>query len=80
MIRPLAVIVSAILLSRPTMPVTEAARYARVLNEEAQKHAFDPLTAVAIVHFESRWQPGRISPDGEGWYSWSRTSIGLSRA
>jgi hypothetical protein len=64
-IRPLAVIVSAILMSRPTMPVTEATRYARVLDEEARKHAFDPLTAVAIIHFESRWQPWQISPDGE---------------
>jgi hypothetical protein len=63
--RPLSVIVSAILLSRPAMLPVEATRYARVLQEEAQKHAFDPLTVVAIVHFETRWHPGLISPDGE---------------
>jgi hypothetical protein len=66
-IRPLAVIVSAILLSRPTLPPAEAARYARIVAEEARKHDFDPLTAVSIVHFESRWMPGAVSPDGEDW-------------
>jgi hypothetical protein len=65
MLRPLAVIVSAILLSRPTMPVPEATRYARVLSEEAVKRAFDPLTGVAIIHFETRWRPALVSPDGE---------------
>lgn len=67
MIRPLAVIVSAILLSRPSMPKSEATRYAQILAEEAKKHDFDPLTGVAIVHFESRWQPWQISADGEDW-------------
>jgi hypothetical protein len=65
MIRPLAVVVSAILLSRPGMPQGEATRFAKILMEEAKKHDFDPLTGVAIVHFESRWMPGVISADGE---------------
>ena len=65
MFRALQLIVSAILLSRPSMPLPEARRYAHVLQEEAARHAFDPLTAVAIVHFESRWHPGAVSPDGE---------------
>ncbi len=65
MFRALQLIVSAILLSRPSMPLPEARRYAHVLQEEAARHAFDPLTAVAIVHFESRWRPGVVSPDGE---------------
>jgi hypothetical protein len=63
--RAIPIIVSAILLSRPTMPLPEARRYARVLAEEARKHDFDPLTAVAIVHFESRWIPSVVSADGE---------------
>ncbi len=63
--RALPLIVSAILLSRPTMPRAEAERYAKVLQDEAKKRDFDPLTVVAIVHFESRWQPGAVSPDGE---------------
>jgi hypothetical protein len=64
-LRALHVIVSAILLSRPNMPVAEATHYARVLSKEAVAHDFDPLTAVAIVHFESRWRPNVVSPDGE---------------
>lgn len=67
MIRPLAIIVSAILLSRPALPPAEVTRYAKLLDVEARKHDFDPLTAVAIIHFESRWQPGAVSPDGEDW-------------
>lgn len=67
MIRPLAVIVAAILMSRPTMPKAEATRYARILSAEAKEHGFDPFTGVAIVHFESRWQPWRVSADGEDW-------------
>ena len=65
MIRSIAVLVSAILLSSPRMPTTQAARYARALNAAAKEHDFDPLTAVAIIHFESRWRPNAISPDGE---------------
>jgi hypothetical protein len=63
--RALQLIVSAILLSRPTMPAAEATRYAHVLQQEAVKRSFDPLTAVAIVHFETHWMPGLVSPDGE---------------
>src|SRR5580692_12275969 len=47
------------------MPLPEARRYARVLQEEATRNDFDPFTAVAIIHFESRWRPGAVSPDGE---------------
>jgi hypothetical protein len=65
MIRSIPVLVSAILLSRPTMPKPEAARYATVLNQVALEHDFDPLTAVAIIHFETHWQPSLVSPDGE---------------
>ncbi len=65
MFRALPIIVSAILLSRPGMPLPEARHYARVLQEEASRHGYDPLTAVAIVHFETHWQPGLVSPDGE---------------
>lgn len=65
MIRSIPVLVSAILLSHPTMPKPEAARYATVLNQVALEHDFDPLTAVAIIHFETHWRPALISPDGE---------------
>jgi hypothetical protein len=49
------------------MPPAEASRYAKALAAEAEKHDFDPLTAVAIIHFESRWRPNAVSPDGEDW-------------
>jgi hypothetical protein len=65
MIRSIPVLVSAILLSHPTMPKPEAARYATVLNQVGLEHDFDPLTAVAIIHFETHWRPTLISPDGE---------------
>lgn len=65
MIRSIPVLVSAILLSHPTMPRPEATRYATVLNQVALEHDFDPLTAVAIIHFETHWRPSLISPDGE---------------
>jgi len=64
-LRPLATIVTAILLSRPEMPREEAERYARVVQEEAKTRDFDPLTAVAIIHFESGWVPSVVSADGE---------------
>jgi hypothetical protein len=65
LVRPIAIVISAILLSRPGMPREEASRYAAVLNEEAREHDFDPLTAVAIIHFETQWQAGLISASGE---------------
>ena len=65
MVRSIPLLVSAILMSRPAMPKAEAARYATVLNQVALEHDFDPLTAVAIIHFETRWQPSLISADGE---------------
>lgn len=65
MVRSIPLLVSAILMSRPTMPKAEAAHYATVLNQVALEHDFDPLTAVAIIHFETHWQPSLISADGE---------------
>jgi hypothetical protein len=65
LIRLVATLVSAILLSRPGMPREEATRYAKVLNEVAKERDFDPLLAVAIIHFETHWHPSLVSPDGE---------------
>jgi len=47
------------------MPKDEAHRYAKVLAEVAAARGFDPLVAVAIVHFETQWRPSLISADGE---------------
>ena len=63
--RSLALIVLAIQLSRPAIPKPEAERYAKVLQHEAKAHGFDPLTGVAIIHFESYWLPTVVSKDGE---------------
>jgi hypothetical protein len=65
MLRPIAIIVSAIMLSRPEMARSEAEHMAKVLRQEAAQHGFDPLTAVAIVHFESGWHPQVVSDNGE---------------
>lgn len=65
MIRPVAILLAAMQLSRPEIPKAEALRYAGALNQMAQEAHIDPLLAVAIVHFESRWHPGRISQDNE---------------
>lgn len=65
MLRSIAVIVSGIMFSRPGMPEDEAKRYAQILQVEAKKHGFDPLTVVAMVHFESAWKPEVVSNDGE---------------
>jgi hypothetical protein len=65
MLRPLAIIVTAIMVSRPEMARPEAEHLAKVLRQEAKQHDFDPLTAVAIVHFESGWNPRVVSDNGE---------------
>jgi len=65
MVRPVWLVVAAILLSRPELPREEAERYARVLVEEATARDFDPFTGVAIIHHESGWYPDAISRSGE---------------
>lgn len=65
MLRPLAVIMAAIYLSRPGIPYPEAERLAKVVQAEAKAESFDPLSVVAIVHFESGWYPVIISANGE---------------
>lgn len=65
LVRAIALLVSAITMSRPTIPKEEATRYAKILNEMASKHDFDPLLAVAMIHYESRWLPSVASDDGE---------------
>ena len=65
MIRPIAVLVAAMALSRPGIPTAEAKRYATALNEIAAQNKFDPLLAVAMIHYETHWLPQLVSDDGE---------------
>lgn len=65
MIRPIAVLVTAMGLSRPGIPAPEAKRYATALNEIAAANHFDPLLAVAMIHYETHWYPQLVSSDGE---------------
>ena len=65
LVRAIALLVSAITISRPGIPKEEATRYAKVLNEIASKNDFDPLLAVAMIHYESHWNPSVASDDGE---------------
>lgn len=65
LIRPIAVLVAAMALSRPGIPAAEARRYASALNEIATQNKFDPLLAVAMIHYETHWFPQLVSDDGE---------------
>jgi NOTCH protein len=65
LIRPIAVLVTAMGLSRPGIPTYEAKRYAVALNEIALANEFDPLLAVAMIHYETHWYPQLVSSDGE---------------
>lgn len=65
MVRAIAILVSAISMSRPGIMKEEATRYAKVLNEIGSKNSFDPLLAVAMIHYESHWIPSVASEDGE---------------
>ena len=64
-IRPVAILLAAMELSRPGLNKAEGQRYAAALNKMALERQIDPLVAVAIVHFESHWLPGQVSDDGE---------------
>jgi hypothetical protein len=64
-VRTVAMLIAAISMSRPAIPKEEASRYAKILNEIGSKHDFDPLLAVAMIHYESHWLPGVASEDGE---------------
>jgi Transglycosylase SLT domain len=65
MLRALAVIVAAIQLRHPEVTTADATRFATALREQAQQHDFDPLTGVAIISHESRFNPLARSPNGE---------------
>ena len=65
MLRTLQAIVAAIQLCAPGVSDPDAVRFAKALREQAQVHDFDPFTAVAMIHSESRFNPLAISPDGE---------------
>lgn len=65
MIRPLPVIIAALLMTRPGMPDDEALSLAKIVQEVAEQHNFDPFSAIAIGHFESGWRPEVISANGE---------------
>ncbi len=65
MFRTIAAIALAIRSAQPDVGEEEANRYAAALQIEAERHDFDPLTGVAIIHHESRFRPRAISPDKE---------------
>lgn len=65
MFRTIAIIVAAIEMSQPKLEDSEKRRYAEALQAEARDHDFDPLTGVAIIHFESSFNQEAISRNGE---------------
>lgn len=60
--KPLVVVLTAILFCRPAIPQTVAAAYAKIVVERSTKLGIDPLLVVAVVDRESRWQEGAINP------------------
>jgi hypothetical protein len=65
MVREVWLIAAAIQLSQPSMPAETAKTYATVVQQEAKKRHFDPFSLVAIIHYESWWQPHAVSPGGQ---------------
>jgi hypothetical protein len=65
MFRALPVIIAAIGMSQPELPVEDAEIIAKALQAEAKDHDFDPLTGVAIITHESRFNANAISRSGE---------------
>jgi hypothetical protein len=64
-IRPVWIIVAAIVLSRPDVAKEDATQWAEVLQREAEAHDFDPFTGVAMIAKESGWHPDAISHSHE---------------
>lgn len=64
-LRSIPAIVTAIQLSQPKVSAEDAHRFAVALQEQAKIHDFDPLTGVAMIFHESRFNPNAVSPDGE---------------
>jgi hypothetical protein len=63
--RSIATIALAIRFGHPDVSEEDANRYAAALQAEAQRYDFDPLTGIAIIHRESRFNPRARSRDGE---------------
>ncbi len=67
MLRSIPAIMAAIQLSQPAVKPDDAQRFATALHEQAQVHDFDPLTGVAMIYHESRFNPRAVSKNGEDW-------------
>ena len=57
MLRSIAFIVLGIQLSNPALSEETATAHARVIQEEAIEHDYDPITQVSIITHESGWNP-----------------------
>jgi hypothetical protein len=66
-LRSIPIIVAAIQLSQPKVTPDDATRFATALHEQARVHKFDPLTGVAMIFHESRFNPRAVSKNGEDW-------------
>jgi hypothetical protein len=49
---------TAIKISAPNLTKSTSLRYAKHIRMLAIEHSFDPLTMIAMVQYESHWQPG----------------------
>lgn len=68
LVRPTSTIARAIELSAPRLSKPTRLAYAQILHAEGKARHFDPLTVVAMVHFESHWNPALTNDHHSGFY------------
>jgi len=68
LVRPQRAVEVAISHSGPRLPRGTVRTYASILVGEGKARQFDPLTVIAMVHYESRWHPGLVNANGSGYY------------
>jgi hypothetical protein len=66
--RRVSVVAAAIKLSGPSLPASTRLAYARTIRRDAIRYRFDPLTLIAMVHFESHWIASTINDHRSGYY------------
>ena len=72
--RTLRAVIAGLEVAQPRMTKATRKHYAEIIRKEAIDHSFDPLTLIAIVHFESGFNPGLIHANPPREYS-----VGLSQ-
>jgi hypothetical protein len=64
MVRSIAIIIAALQLAAPNMGKPTAKSYAELIQKEARERRFDPFTLIAMVYYESHWNPTLVNHIG----------------